>query len=134
MSHGGTGGDGDVDSCCVCQQTWCHRRDCGADRGESQGQWTERRCTTCAGGGRSRQLRGFVVGSAAYLGRWLKDGVAFVRSNEDLVAQKPVWLFSNGPLGTEATDAKGVDLRTAAEPRELPEFQEAIHPRGHRVF
>jgi menaquinone-dependent protoporphyrinogen oxidase len=77
---------------------------------------------------------GFVVGSAAYLGRWLKDGVAFVRSNKDLLAQKPVWLFSNGPLGTEATDAKGVDLRTAAEPRELPEFQEAIHPRGHRVF
>src|SRR5665811_2076810 len=77
---------------------------------------------------------GFVLGSAAYLGHWLKDAAAFVRSNQDLLAQRPVWLFSSGPLGTEATDAKGVDLHTAAEPKELPEFQEAIHPREHRVF
>ena len=77
---------------------------------------------------------GFVLGSAAYLGHWLKDAVAFVRSNQDLLAQRPVWLFSSGPLGTEVTDAKGVDLHTAAEPKELPEFQEAIHPREHHVF
>ena len=77
---------------------------------------------------------GFVLGSAAYLGHWLKDAAAFVRNNQDLLAQRPVWLFSSGPLGTEATDAKGVDLHTAAEPKELPEFQEAIHPREHRVF
>ena len=80
------------------------------------------------------RYEGFVVGSAAYVGRWLKDAVAFVKSNKDLLAQKPVWLFSSGPLGTEATDAKGADLRTAAEPKELPEFEEAIHPREHRVF
>jgi menaquinone-dependent protoporphyrinogen oxidase len=77
---------------------------------------------------------GFVLGSAAYMGHWLKDAAAFVRKNQDLLAQRPVWLFSSGPLGTETTDAKGVDLHSAAEPTELPEFQEAIHPRGHRVF
>jgi menaquinone-dependent protoporphyrinogen oxidase len=77
---------------------------------------------------------GFVVGSAIYSKHWLKDAAAFVRDNRDLFAQRPVWLFSSGPLGAEATDAQGVDLRTASEPKELPEFQEAIHPREHRVF
>ena len=43
-------------------------------------------------------------------------------------------LFSSGPLGTEAEDAKGRDLRSVTEPREIPEFTQAIHPRGHRVF
>ena len=78
--------------------------------------------------------QGFVLGSAAYMGHWLKDAAEFVRTNEELLTQRPVWLFSSGPLGTEATDANGVDLRTAAEPKELLEFQEAIHPREHRVF
>jgi menaquinone-dependent protoporphyrinogen oxidase len=77
---------------------------------------------------------GFVLGSAAYMGHWLKDATAFVGSNRDVLAKRPVWLFSSGPLGTEATDAKGVDLRTSAEPKELPEFQETIHPRDHHIF
>jgi menaquinone-dependent protoporphyrinogen oxidase len=58
-------------------------------------------------------------------------------SNRDLLAHRPVWLFSTGPLGTDATDAtdaKGVDLRTTAEPNEIPGFREAIHPRDHHVF
>jgi hypothetical protein len=27
-----------------------------------------------------------------------------------------------------------VDLRTTAEPKEIPGFREAIHPRDHHVF
>jgi menaquinone-dependent protoporphyrinogen oxidase len=77
---------------------------------------------------------GFVVGSAAYMGHWLKEAVEFVRGHQHLLAQRPVWLFSSGPLGTEATNAKGEDMRVAAEPRELPEFRESIHPREHHVF
>lgn len=77
---------------------------------------------------------GFVVGSAAYSMHWLKDATAFVMGNRDLLAQRPVWLFSTGPLGTDVTDAKGVDLRMSAEPKEIPGFREAIHPRDHRVF
>ncbi len=45
-----------------------------------------------------------------------------------------MWLFSSGPLGTEPVDARGRDLTVAAEPKELAEFTQAIHPRGHRVF
>jgi menaquinone-dependent protoporphyrinogen oxidase len=77
---------------------------------------------------------GFVLGSAAYMGHWLKDATAFLGGNRDVLAKRPVWLFSSGPLGNEATDAKGVDLRTSAEPKELPEFQQSIHPRDHHVF
>ena len=45
-----------------------------------------------------------------------------------------MWLFSTGPLGTDATDAKGVDLRTTAEPKEISGFREAIHPQDQHVF
>jgi hypothetical protein len=47
---------------------------------------------------------------------------------------RPVWLFSSGPLGTGAEDAKGRDLRSAAEPGEIPGFTKAICPRGRHVF
>jgi menaquinone-dependent protoporphyrinogen oxidase len=76
----------------------------------------------------------FVVGSAVYMGHWQKETVEFVRRNRAVLAGRPVWLFSSGPLGTEPTDAQGQDLTVAAEPKELAELTEAIHPRGHRVF
>ena len=77
---------------------------------------------------------GYVVGSATYLGHWMNDATTFVSSNQELLNEKPVWLFSSGPLGTEATDAKGHDLRMATLPKELPEIEHAIHPREHRMF
>lgn len=76
----------------------------------------------------------FVIGSAAYLGHWQKDAIEFVRRNHAVLADRPVWLFSSGPLGSEATDAQGRDLRVTARPKEAAEFEEAIHPRDHRVF
>jgi menaquinone-dependent protoporphyrinogen oxidase len=76
----------------------------------------------------------FVIGSAAYLGHWLNDATVFVRRNQAVLATKPVWLFSSGPLGTEPTDAKGQDKRGAAEPKEFAELIETIKPIGSRVF
>lgn len=76
----------------------------------------------------------FVVGSATYLGRWMKDATAFVRRNADTLASRPVWLFSSGPVGEKKTDEEGRDLREVSEPRELPELVEAVHPLRHRVF
>jgi len=76
----------------------------------------------------------FVVGSAVYAAHWQKEAAAFVQRNRTVLATKPVWLFSSGPLGTEATDAKGRDLTVAAEPKEIAEFEGAIGPKGHRVF
>jgi menaquinone-dependent protoporphyrinogen oxidase len=76
----------------------------------------------------------FVIGSAAYIGRWLKDASEFVRDNRVLLATRPTWLFSSGPLGTEITDAQGRDHRETARPKEFNEFRAAIHPRDLRVF
>ena len=76
----------------------------------------------------------FVIGSGAYMGRWLKEATEFVRSNQALLATRPVWLFSSGPLGTATKDAKGRDLLTMSEPKEFKEFQETIKPRATCVF
>ena len=76
----------------------------------------------------------FVIGSAVYLGSWRKEATAFVRRNRAVLANRPVWLFSSGPLGTATTDAQGRDLREAAAPKELAELTQAITPRDHRVF
>jgi menaquinone-dependent protoporphyrinogen oxidase len=76
----------------------------------------------------------FVIGSAVYMGHWMKEATEFVRRNRSVLAGRPVWLFSSGPLGTGTKDAQGRDLIVVAEPKELAEFREAINPRDHRVF
>ena len=65
---------------------------------------------------------------------WLKDALELVRRNRTVLAGKPVWLFSSGPLGTEALDAKGRDQKEAAIPKEIAELREAVGARDHRVF
>ena len=55
----------------------------------------------------------FVVGSAAYMGGWLKPANAFVQRHRSTLATKPIWLFSSGPVGTETVDKKGNDVRAA---------------------
>lgn len=76
----------------------------------------------------------FIIGSAAYMGRWRKDARRFVKHNADLLADRSVWLFSSGPLGTKRVDDEGNDVLTGAEPKEFDQFTERIHPRGTMVF
>lgn len=76
----------------------------------------------------------FVIGSAVYLGRWMKHAQRFVEDNREVLAAHPVWLFSSGPIGEKQTDDEGVDLRETSDPKELPELVEAVQPRQHRVF
>jgi menaquinone-dependent protoporphyrinogen oxidase len=75
-----------------------------------------------------------VIGSAAYMGSWLKDATEFVRRNVASLAMTQVWLFSSGPLGTNPRDAQGNDLLTASAPKEFAEFKETIKPRDMKVF
>ncbi len=76
----------------------------------------------------------FVVGSAAYMFRWLGDAKTFLRRNRAALAGKPVWLFSSGPLGIEPVNAQGRDQKVAAVPKEIPELRQAVNARDHRVF
>ncbi len=76
----------------------------------------------------------FVVGSAVCNRHWGQEASDFVRGNSTVLAERPVWLFSSGPLGTEKTDAEGRDVTVSAGPTEIAEFREAIRLRDHRVF
>lgn len=76
----------------------------------------------------------FVIGGALYMYHWMKDASKFTHRHRMILAGRPVWLFSSGPVGTETTDDKGRDLREVAGPRELPELERDLHPRDHHVF
>jgi menaquinone-dependent protoporphyrinogen oxidase len=40
-----------------------------------------------------------VLGSAVYIGQWRKEAAQFLTTQEALLAQRRVWLFSSGPTG-----------------------------------
>ena len=70
----------------------------------------------------------FVIGSAIQAGHWLKSAKDFVRRNEAVLARRPVWLFSSGPIGDGAVGAQQPD------PKEIAGFRRTIDPRTHVVF
>jgi menaquinone-dependent protoporphyrinogen oxidase len=76
----------------------------------------------------------FVVGGASYIGRWLPEATEFVRRNAGVLAARPTWLFSSGPLAPELPDGERGAQLIAAEPKEIAELAELVHARGHRVF
>jgi menaquinone-dependent protoporphyrinogen oxidase len=76
----------------------------------------------------------FVVGSAAYMYHWLKEATSFAKRHRVLLSQRPVWLFSSGPLGTDLVDDEGRDVFEASRPKEFAELKAMIRPRGERVF
>ena len=87
--------------------------------------------------GAARDLNGygaFVVGSAAYTGRWLRPATDFVLANREVLASHPLWLFSSGPLGTSTTDPKGRDILKPSEPKEFAELRKLVTPVDLRVF
>jgi menaquinone-dependent protoporphyrinogen oxidase len=44
-----------------------------------------------------------VLGSAVYYGRWLPSARAFADAHASALADRPVWLFSSGPVGDQRT-------------------------------
>ena len=40
-----------------------------------------------------------VLGSAVYVGHWMKEAVEFLESHENALSTRPVWIFSSGPTG-----------------------------------
>jgi menaquinone-dependent protoporphyrinogen oxidase len=76
----------------------------------------------------------FVIGSAAYMGGWLKEATRFVRHNRDSLLGHPIWLFSSGPVGDEVPGKEGVDPLKASEPREFGELARTLPARDQHVF
>ncbi|HEY5845606.1 MAG TPA: flavodoxin domain-containing protein [Microlunatus sp.] len=75
-----------------------------------------------------------VLGGAAYMFHWLKDATKFAKRHQAALQQRPVWLFSSGPLGTDQVDEAGHDVREAARPKEFQELTDLLKPRGEEVF
>jgi menaquinone-dependent protoporphyrinogen oxidase len=69
---------------------------------------------------------GYIIGSSVYFGNWLRDARRFVEGNAALLAGRPVWLFSSGPLGEQP--AVGI---TTGHLRTLTDLTKA---RSHEVF
>jgi menaquinone-dependent protoporphyrinogen oxidase len=83
----------------------------------------------------------FVVGSGVYIGRWLDDGLAFLEKHQAQLAQKPVWLFSSGPVAVipKDQDPLEVALGPADGPgsgghKRIAALSDVIKPRDHHVF
>ena len=69
-----------------------------------------------------------IVGGALYMLRWHRDARRFVRRHRAALRQRPVWLFSSGPLDDSAVakDIKPVGFVRKAMGR--------IGARGHVTF
>jgi menaquinone-dependent protoporphyrinogen oxidase len=67
-----------------------------------------------------------VAGSAVYVGRWLEPARTWVARHAATLRDRPVWLFSSGPIGAAPFPP---DLPHDAEP-----LAQLVGARGHRVF
>ena len=85
---------------------------------------------------RPEEYDAFVVGSAVYMFHWMKEAKQFILKNRAVLAGRPVWLFSSGPVGLQKTDSKGRDVRdvSVSGPKVIDELREAASPRDHKVF
>lgn len=89
---------------------------------------------TATYGGPIDKFDAFVIGSAVYIGSWLKEPAEWLRRHAAALEGRPVWLFSSGPLGDTEFDDQGRDKRQAAVPKEFAEFEATINPRDEHVF
>lgn len=65
-----------------------------------------------------------VIGSAVYMGRWMKEATSFVRLHQAQLVRVPLWLFSSGPVGP----------KPLPEAAELAELRTLLNARGDASF
>ncbi len=69
-----------------------------------------------------------VLGSALYAAHWQRDAVRFVRRHLAALRERPVWLFSSGPLDDSAARAR------LPVPEPVAMATAGIGARDHRTF
>jgi menaquinone-dependent protoporphyrinogen oxidase len=67
-----------------------------------------------------------VIGSGVFAGHWLRPAREFVEVHEGELKEKPVWLFSSGPVGDPP--------KPLENPAEVAGFVKRLGARGHRLF
>jgi menaquinone-dependent protoporphyrinogen oxidase len=73
----------------------------------------------------------FVVGSAVYTGHWLEPATDLLSRCGAAMADRPVWLFSSGPVGDPT---RKLVQQMGADPVELPALLAQTKAREHRMF
>jgi len=75
--------------------------------------------------------KAIVLGSAVYMGRWRKEAAKFLKANEKVLTERPVWLFSSGPTG----QGDAIELMHGwSIPKSLKATVERIQPKDITVF
>ena len=69
-----------------------------------------------------------VLGSAIYMGQWMKPAKDFATRQAASLTTLPVWLFSSGPVGDPAKPNDPADRRQGDQ------LAETLVARGHMVF
>ena len=69
----------------------------------------------------------FVLGSAIYMGSWLRSARAFIDEHAEVLALRPTWLFSSGPIGSPPHPA-------AADSFDVADLAETTRAREHHLF
>jgi menaquinone-dependent protoporphyrinogen oxidase len=67
-----------------------------------------------------------ILGSAVYAGHWLETARSFAQRHADALRDRPVWLFSSGPLGETPMPA--------GDAAEIATISDLFPVRGHRNF
>lgn len=73
------------------------------------------------------QYDAIIFGSAVYMGKWLPEATTFAHDAARILAEKPLWLFSSGPVG-DSTPPSPFELA------EVQAFAREVGARGHRIF
>jgi menaquinone-dependent protoporphyrinogen oxidase len=70
----------------------------------------------------------YVIGSAVYVGRWLTPARELVETHAEALSERPVWLFSSGPLGPPEA------LKPEGDPVDADDLVQTAAALDHRVF
>jgi menaquinone-dependent protoporphyrinogen oxidase len=80
--------------------------------------------------GATQHYDAVVVGSAVYMGRWRPEARHFLRLHRKALAQQLLYVFSSGPVGSDAQQPGS----PALEPRRIVRSLERLGAREHVVF
>lgn len=72
-----------------------------------------------------------VLGSAVYTGHWLEPAMALAERVAHDAPDRPVWLFSSGPVGDPS---RKLVQQMSGDPVDLSKVRSETHARDHRMF
>jgi menaquinone-dependent protoporphyrinogen oxidase len=68
----------------------------------------------------------YVLGSAVYMGSWLREARHFVDEHYELISTRPAWIFSSGPIGDPPS--------AGAETFDATDLTADLHAVEHKLF